>query len=54
MKRTPGGDIVTGNLKFCVYKLKECGLKCDFVFFVEWIGELCCVVRLRILGLELK
>ena len=42
------------NLKPCVYKLKERGLKRDFVLFVERTGELRCAARLRTSGLEPK
>ena len=34
------------NLKPCVYKQKEHGLKCDFVLFVERTGELRYLARL--------
>ena len=42
------------NLKPCVYKQRERGLKRDFVLFVERTGELRYAARLRTEGLEPK
>ena len=42
------------NLKPCVYKQRERGLKRDFVLFVERTGELRYAARLRTEGPEPK
>ena len=42
------------NLKPCVYKQRERGLKRDFVLFVERTGELRYVARLSAKGVKPK